>query len=240
MTAWPSPATLTLRIPRSHLASLTEPGDATMAQGRAFPGESKRSEIPCCPPGLSEWRRARAVPLCAPMRGLKDHCGKHEHKIVPRTVAIGRRAPDTFVGDVERMPEIAIVDDEPNILKSLRLNFRQWGYCVRTYSDPCVALPELIAEPPDVLILNGRMPGMHGLELYRRLRASSDVPVIFLSPSAEKIAAELARCGTPAAAYFDKPFWQEDLQRIVADVLGERRLPQGAVHTILDASEGGS
>lgn len=138
------------------------------------------------------------------------------------------------------MPEIAIVDDEPNILISLRLNFRQRGCAVRTYSDPCVALPELIAHPPDLLILNGRMPGMHGLELYRRLRVSSDVPVIFLSASAEKIAEELARCGTPAAAYFDKPFWQEELQRIVADVLGEGRLPRGAVHTILDPGESGS
>ncbi len=113
---------------------------------------------------------------------------------------------------VSRMPEIAIVEDEPNILTSLRLNFRQWGYQVRTYSDPCVALPELVARPPDALILNGRMPGMHGLELYRRLRASSNVPVIFLSASAEAIADELARCGTPAAAYFDKPFWLSDLQ----------------------------
>jgi two-component system response regulator ChvI len=137
------------------------------------------------------------------------------------------------------MPEIAIVDDEPNILISLRLNFRQWGYSVRTYSDPCAALPELIAQPPDVLILNGRMPGMHGLELYRRLRASSDVPVIFLSAHAERIADELVRCGTPAQAYVDKPFWQEVLLHLVEDVLGEGRLPQGSVHTILDAAESG-
>ena len=130
------------------------------------------------------------------------------------------------------MPEIAIVDDEPNILTSLRLNFRQWGYLVRTYSDPCVALPELVAHPPDVLILNGRMPGMHGLELYRRLRASSAVPVIFLSASAEAIADELAQSGAPAAAYFDKPFRLSDLRNVVEDVLGDGRLPAGVVHTI--------
>jgi hypothetical protein len=107
-----------------------------MAQGRAFPGESKRSEIPHCPPYLLKVFRARAVTLCAPMQGPKDHCGKHEHKVLPRNVATGRRAPDTFVGNAGRMPEIAIVDDEPNILTSLRLNFRQRGYGVRTYSDP--------------------------------------------------------------------------------------------------------
>jgi CheY-like chemotaxis protein len=56
------------------------------------------------------------------------------------------------------------------------------------------------------------------------------VPVIFLSASAEAIADELARCGTPAAAYFDKPFWLRDLLNIVEDVLGEGRLPLGSVH----------
>ena len=59
------------------------------------------------------------------------------------------------------MAHIAIVEDEKNILTSLRLAFEHEGYSVETYDDPLVALPKLIFVPPDLLILNGHMPGMH-------------------------------------------------------------------------------
>lgn len=107
-----------------------------------------------------------------------------------------------------------------------------------TYSDPRVALAAFEVERQDVLVLNGRMPQMHGLELFLRLHEPGEVPVIFLSANAERIAAELARRGTPAEAYVDRPFSQSDLLMIVEDLLGPRQLPPGAVHLTFGPEDG--
>jgi two-component system response regulator ChvI len=111
---------------------------------------------------------------------------------------------------------IAVVNDERNILISLRLALENLGYNVRTYSDPFVALDELTARPPDLAILNGRMPRMHGIELFRRLREHSDTPVIFLSGSAEEIGETLRAPDMTADDYIQIPFSQRHLLERVA------------------------
>lgn len=118
-----------------------------------------------------------------------------------------------------RKRTIAIVYDERNVLTSLRLAFEAEGFGVRTYDDPVVALPELIAEPPSLAILNGRMPGMHGMELYRRLREHSDVPVIFISANADDIAATLRAPEMTEEDYIAAPFSQRLVVRRVLERL---------------------
>lgn len=111
---------------------------------------------------------------------------------------------------------IAIVNDERNILISLRLTLENLGYDVRTHSDPLVALDELTARPPHLAILNGRMPRMHGIELFRRLREHSNLPVIFLSASAEEIGETLRAPNMAADDYIQIPFSQRHLLERVA------------------------
>lgn len=118
-----------------------------------------------------------------------------------------------------RKRTIAIVYDERNVLTSLRLAFEAEGFGVRTYDDPVAALPELIAEPPSLAILNGRMPGMHGMELYRRLREHSDVPVIFISANADDIAATLRAPEMTEEDYIAAPFSQRLVVRRVLERL---------------------
>jgi 5-methylcytosine-specific restriction endonuclease McrA len=84
-----------------------------------------------------------------------------------------------------------------------------------------VALPRLICVPPDLLILNGRMPGLHGIDFFLNFRQFSKAPVVFLSASADEIAARLQAVGKPAAAYVDKPFSQRRLVEVVAATLAE-------------------
>lgn len=119
------------------------------------------------------------------------------------------------------MKRISVVDDEPTILMSLRLALEAEGYAVETYADPTVALPRLICVPPDLLILNGRMPGLHGIDFFLNFRQFSKVPVVFLSASADEIAARLRAIGRPATAYLDKPFSQRQVLALVAATLAE-------------------
>lgn len=85
------------------------------------------------------------------------------------------------------MATLALVDDDENIVASLKIFFEAEGYDVRTYYDGLSALPALTETPPDIAILDVKMPKMDGMELLRRLRQTSDLPVIFLTSKDEEI-----------------------------------------------------
>src|SRR6185437_15218315 len=85
------------------------------------------------------------------------------------------------------MPTIALVDDDCNILTSVSLSLEAEGYRVQTYTDGSSALEGLKANPPDLAIFDIKMPRMDGMELLRRLRQKSDLPVIFLTSKDEEI-----------------------------------------------------
>jgi two-component system response regulator ChvI len=116
------------------------------------------------------------------------------------------------------MANIALVDDDKNILASVSMLLEQEGYHVRTYSDGAAALTALTTQPPDLAILDIKMPRMDGLELLRRLRQSQDLPVIFLTSKDEEID-ELMGLNAGADDYVRKPFSQRLLLERVRAVL---------------------
>ena len=116
------------------------------------------------------------------------------------------------------MANIALVDDDKNILASVSMLLEQEGYQVRSFSDPAAALTALMAAPPDLAILDIKMPRMDGLELLRRLRQSQDMPVIFLTSKDEEID-ELMGLNAGADDYIRKPFSQRLLLERVRAVL---------------------
>jgi two-component system response regulator ChvI len=116
------------------------------------------------------------------------------------------------------MATIALVDDDKNILASVTLLLEQEGYHVRAYADPAAALTALTATPPDLAILDIKMPRMDGLELLRRLRQNGDMPVIFLTSKDEEID-ELMGLNAGADDYIRKPFSQRLLLERVKAVL---------------------
>jgi two-component system response regulator ChvI len=85
------------------------------------------------------------------------------------------------------MTTLALVDDDENIVASLKIFFEAEGYQVRTYHDGLTALGALTDSPPDLAILDVKMPKMDGMELLKRLRQTSEVPVIFLTSKDEEI-----------------------------------------------------
>ena len=116
------------------------------------------------------------------------------------------------------MATIALVDDDKNILTSVSMLLEQEGYHVRTYSDGASALTALSSTPPDLAILDIKMPRMDGLELLRRLRQSADMPVIFLTSKDEEID-ELMGLNAGADDYIRKPFSQRLLLERVRAIL---------------------
>jgi two-component system, OmpR family, response regulator ChvI len=116
------------------------------------------------------------------------------------------------------MATIALVDDDKNILTSVSMLLEQEGYTVKTFSDGAAALAGLSATPPDLAILDIKMPRMDGLELLRRLRQAGDLPVIFLTSKDEEID-ELMGLNAGADDYIRKPFSQRLLLERVKAVL---------------------
>lgn len=128
------------------------------------------------------------------------------------------------------MPTIALVDDDENILTSLKIFFEQEGYAVRTYTDGASALTALAETPPDVAILDIKMPRMDGIEVLRRLRQSSNVPVIFLT-SKDDETDEAIGLSVGADDYIKKPFSQRLLNERVKALLRRTRSVAGVVET---------
>jgi len=113
---------------------------------------------------------------------------------------------------------IALVDDERNILTSLRMALEAEGYKVRTYNDGVSALEALSEDPADLGIFDIKMPRMDGMELLRRVRQQSDMPVIFLTSKDEEID-ELFGLKMGADDYVAKPFSQRLVVERVKAVL---------------------
>ena len=105
------------------------------------------------------------------------------------------------------MPTIALVDDDRNILTSLRMLLEAEGYKILAYTDGVSALEGITADPPDLAILDIKMPRMDGMELLRRLRQKSEMPVIFLTSKDDEID-ELFGLKMGADDFIRKPFSQ--------------------------------
>lgn len=100
---------------------------------------------------------------------------------------------------------IALVDDDRNILTTVSIALQAEGFVTRLYSDGATALRSLVENPPDLAVFDIKMPKMDGLELLRRLRATSELPVIFLTSKDDERDEELG-LGLGADDYIAKPF----------------------------------
>jgi two-component system response regulator ChvI len=113
---------------------------------------------------------------------------------------------------------IALVDDDRNILTSVSIALQTEGFGTRVYTDAETALKALIDNPPDLGVFDIKMPRMDGLELLRRLRLNSSLPVIFLTSKDDEMDEELG-LSLGADDYIAKPFSQRLLLARIRAVL---------------------
>ncbi len=131
------------------------------------------------------------------------------------------------------MPTIALVDDDRNILTSLRMLLEAEGYKILAYTDGVSAFDGISADPPDLAILDIKMPRMDGMELLRRLRQKSEMPVIFLTSKDDEID-ELFGLKMGADDFIRKPFSQRLVVERVRAIL-RRSQPREASAVTEDA-----
>lgn len=116
------------------------------------------------------------------------------------------------------MAKITLVDDDENIVTSVSLALESHGHTVKAYFDGAAGLAALENDPPDLAILDVKMPRMDGMEVLRRLRRTSDLPVIILTSKDEEID-EILGFNLGADDYMHKPFSQRLLIERVKAVL---------------------
>jgi len=131
------------------------------------------------------------------------------------------------------MPKnITLVDDDENILTSVSILLESEGFDVKTHADGEDGLAGLRDAPPDLAILDIKMPRMDGMELLSKLREKSDLPVIFLTSKDDEIDEALGlRMG--ADDYIRKPFSQRLLLERIRAILRRREIVRKA-----DAGDG--
>lgn len=124
-------------------------------------------------------------------------------------------------------PDVLVIDDEVQIRRLLRLTLESAGHRVREAETGALGLNEAAVRRPDVIILDLSLPDVDGLEVLRRLREWSQIPVLILSVRGDE-AGKIAALDAGADDYLTKPFGGGELLARVR-VLLRRAQPAGEV-----------
>ncbi len=126
------------------------------------------------------------------------------------------------------MKKILVVDDEPTLVAALRYNLEREGYRVVDCGDGEAALALARSERPDLVVLDIMLPGLDGLEVCRRLRRESSVPILMLTAKGEE-ADRVVGLELGADDYVTKPFSMRELVARVRALLRRAEAAPGDV-----------
>ena len=133
------------------------------------------------------------------------------------------------------MPRVLVIDDDPALLHALRLGLKAGGHDVVTASTGDQGLMQTAAAAPDIVILDLGLPDIDGVEVVRRVRQWSDVPVVVLS-AIDAQDRKVAALDSGADDYVIKPFGMAELEARVRAALRRRgHGPQEADPATIDA-----
>ena len=132
--------------------------------------------------------------------------------------------------------EIALVDDDRNILTSVSIALQAEGFVTRVYTDSTAALKAFMEKQPDLGVFDIKMPHMDGIELLRRVREFSAIPVIFLTSKDDELDEALG-LAMGADDYISKPFSQRLLIARIRALLRRQELARVAATASEDEPE---
>jgi CheY-like chemotaxis protein len=122
------------------------------------------------------------------------------------------------------MARVLIVDDTDIVRRALELAMRKMGHVAESASEASTALELAQRHPPDLAVLDFRMPGMDGVSLWEALRdmlGDRCPKVLFVSGSPpEEVRARAEGRELQPVGYVKKPFHLDDLSRVIAEALG--------------------
>ncbi len=126
---------------------------------------------------------------------------------------------------------ILVIEDETSIASFVSLYLTNAGYGVRAVTTGSAALTQMAAEPPSLVVLDLNLPDMDGIEICRRVRKTSDVPILMLTARDEDVD-KIIGLEVGADDYLTKPFNPRELVARVKSVLrrstSDRQLDEGA------------
>ncbi|MBQ8202362.1 MAG: response regulator transcription factor [Clostridia bacterium] len=135
------------------------------------------------------------------------------------------------------MSRILIVEDERKIARFLELELLHEGYEVDTAGDGRTGLEKALSWKPDLMILDLMLPELSGIEVCRRLRHESDLPIIMLTAK-DDVSDKVMGLDMGADDYMTKPFAIEELlARIRVGLKKHRTVQQQAASSVLTAGE---
>ncbi|HEY9854913.1 MAG TPA: response regulator transcription factor [Stenomitos sp.] len=128
---------------------------------------------------------------------------------------------------------ILVVEDAPEVVELVAARLGAEGFEVRVSVDGQSGLSAARHEYPDLVILDRSLPGMDGLEVCRRIRQTSDVPILMLTAYGE-VPDRIAGLNSGASDYLPKPF---DLDELVARVHAQLRLRRPQPRTVFSLAD---
>jgi two-component system KDP operon response regulator KdpE len=124
------------------------------------------------------------------------------------------------------MAKVLVIDDDPSLLRAMRLGLRSGGHEVVTAANGEQGLSETAVSAPDVVILDLGLPDIDGIEVCRRIRQWSDVPIVVLSAT-ETEARKVAALDAGADDYVTKPFGMAELEARIRVALRRHKPDSG-------------
>ena len=130
---------------------------------------------------------------------------------------------------------IFVVDDDPEIVSFLKRGLTYEGYTVDTASDGAEALTKIREREPDLVVLDIMMPGIDGIEVSKRLRQGSDLPILMLTAKGT-VTDRVAGLDSGADDYLVKPFSFDELLARIRALLRRSQPAEGEVLRFMDLS----
>jgi DNA-binding response OmpR family regulator len=138
--------------------------------------------------------------------------------VVASTTKMRNDPAPAIIEAMKRRPRILVVEDDPTVADVVARYLERDGFDVEAAGDGLKAIDRVTAEPPDLMILDLMLPGLDGLEVFRRVRSFAPVPVIMLTARGDEhdrvMGLELG-----ADDYLGKPFSPRELTARVKSVL---------------------
>ena len=113
---------------------------------------------------------------------------------------------------------VFLIDDDKNILTSVSMLLETEGFKVSTFSDGETGLKAILENSPDIAVVDIKMPRLDGIELLKKLRKTSNIPVIFLTSKDTEID-ELLGLKIGADDYIKKPFNIDEMKKSIDTLL---------------------
>jgi two-component system response regulator MprA len=145
------------------------------------------------------------------------------------------RTRNTSLVDAGQNMRILVVDDDPEIVSFLKRGLTYEGYTVDTAGDGSEALAKIREAEPDLVVLDVMMPGLDGMEVSRRIRQGSALPILMLTAKGT-VTDRVKGLDSGADDYLVKPFAFDELLARIRALLRRSRPTEGEVLRFMDLS----